>query len=52
VRLGAYRAGHDPEADAAVQLAPRIEAVLRQRKGEISPVEQSFAALAEAIDGA
>jgi len=26
--------------------------VLRQRKGEISPVEQSFAALAEAIDGA
>jgi flagellum-specific ATP synthase len=52
VRLGAYRAGHDPEADAAVKLAPRIEAVLRQRKGEISPVEQSFAALAEAIDGA
>ena len=52
VRLGAYRAGHDPEADAAVQLAPRIEAVLRQRKGEISHVEQSFAALAEAIDGA
>jgi flagellum-specific ATP synthase len=34
VRLGAYRAGHDPEADAAVKLAPRIEAVLRQRKGE------------------
>jgi hypothetical protein len=35
-----------------VKLAPRIEAVLRQRKGEISTLEQSFAALAEAVDGA
>jgi flagellum-specific ATP synthase len=52
VRLGAYRTGNDPEADAAVKLAPRIEAVLRQRKGEISPVEEAFAALAQAIDGA
>jgi flagellum-specific ATP synthase len=52
VRLGAYRTGNDPEADAAVKLAPRIEAVLRQRKGELSPVEESFAALAQAIDGA
>jgi REP element-mobilizing transposase RayT len=52
VRLGAYRTGNDPEADAAVKLAPRIEAVLRQRKGEVSPVEESFAALAQAIDGA
>jgi flagellum-specific ATP synthase len=52
VRLGAYRTGNDPEADAAVKLAPRIEAVLRQRKGEVSPVEDAFAALAQAIDGA
>jgi len=52
VRLGAYRTGNDPEADAAVKLAPRIEAVLRQRKGEISTVEEAVAALTQAIDGA
>ncbi len=52
VRLGAYRAGTDPAVDEAVRLVPRIEAVLRQGKGENSGgVEGAFAALAEALAG-
>jgi flagellum-specific ATP synthase len=57
VRLGAYRAGTDPAVDEALRLAPRIEALLAQRKDEPRVgVEESFAALAailaEAPDGA
>jgi flagellum-specific ATP synthase len=56
VRLGAYRAGSDAEVDEALRLAPRIEALLAQRKDEpFADVAESFAALAaamEASDGA
>lgn len=52
VRLGAYRAGHDEAADEAVRLAPAIEAVLAQPKGEASDPDQAFAALAAALGGA
>ncbi|HEY4254618.1 MAG TPA: FliI/YscN family ATPase [Roseomonas sp.] len=52
VRLGAYRAGTDPEVDLAVRLAPRIEAFLAQRKEERGSVATAFAQLAEALDGA
>ena len=51
VRLGAYRAGTDPAVDEALRLAPRIEAVLAQGKGERGTVEGALAALAEAMDG-
>jgi flagellum-specific ATP synthase len=51
VRLGAYRAGNDPEADEAVRLAPGIEAVLAQAKGEPSDPDQAFGALAAALGG-
>ncbi len=34
VRLGAYRAGTDPAVDEAIELAPRIEAMLRQHRHE------------------
>ena len=34
VRLGAYRTGTDPAVDEAIRLAPRIEAMLAQGKGE------------------
>lgn len=49
VRLGAYRPGNDPAADAAVALAPAIEQVLAQPKGEASDPDQAFAALASAM---
>jgi flagellum-specific ATP synthase len=52
VRLGAYRAGHDAVADEAVRLAPAIEAVLAQPKGEPSDPDHAFAALAAALGGA
>jgi flagellum-specific ATP synthase len=52
VRLGAYRTGTDPAVDEAIRLAPRIEAMLSQGKGEAGTVEAAFAALAEALDGA
>ncbi len=50
VRLGAYRAGTDPAVDQALRLAPRIEAVLRQPKGESSTLPDAFAALQAALE--
>lgn len=50
VRLGAYRAGADPAVDEAIRLAPRIEAMLAQAKGERDTVAGAFAALAKAMD--
>lgn len=50
VRLGAYRPGADPAVDEAIRLAPRIEAMLAQGKGERSTVAGAFAALARALE--
>jgi len=50
VRLGAHRPGADPEADAAVRLAPQIEALLAQERDDPSTIEESFAALAAVIN--
>ncbi|SDB13253.1 FliI/YscN family ATPase [Belnapia rosea] len=52
VRLGAYRAGSDPAVDEALRLAPRIEAMLAQGKGERSGITDAFAALATALETA
>jgi len=52
VRLGAYRAGADPAVDEALRLAPRIEAVLAQRKGEKGGIAEAFAALAATMEDA
>jgi flagellum-specific ATP synthase len=49
VRLGAYRAGSDPAVDEAVELAPRIEAMLRQSRDERTGIEKSFALLRDAM---
>jgi flagellum-specific ATP synthase len=46
VRLGAYRRGADPAADAALAAAPAIEALLRQAPGERCDPETGFARLA------
>jgi flagellum-specific ATP synthase len=50
VRLGAYRAGTDAATDAALALAPRIEAVLRQDRAEEADLPGAFSALAAALD--
>jgi flagellum-specific ATP synthase len=51
VRLGAYRPGTDVAVDEALRLAPRIEALLAQRKDEpFATPEESFAALAAALE--
>jgi flagellum-specific ATP synthase len=50
VRLGAYRTGTDPAVDEAIRLAPRIEAILAQGKGERGTIEGAFAALAAALE--
>lgn len=52
VRLGAYRAGTDAAVDEALRLGPRIEALLRQEKGETVSLDDAFRALKEALDGA
>ena len=52
VRLGAYRAGTDVATDAALRVAPRIEALLQQAKGEVTALDDAFAMLREALDGA
>jgi flagellum-specific ATP synthase len=52
VRLGAYRAGTDPAVDEALRLAPRIEALLHQGRGEVTSLEEAFAALEEAVGDA
>ncbi|NKC30943.1 FliI/YscN family ATPase [Roseomonas sp. BU-1] len=52
VRLGAYRAGADTAVDEALRLAPRVEALLHQARGEVSTLEEAFAGLAVAINDA
>jgi flagellum-specific ATP synthase len=52
VRLGAYRAGTDPAVDEAVALAPRIENVIRQGKGDPGSLADGFAALKAAMQAA
>ncbi len=51
VRLGAYRAGSDAAVDEAIRLAPRIEALLCQGRGDRTPIDETFARLAEAMHG-
>ncbi|HEX8484294.1 flagellar protein export ATPase FliI [Sphingomonas sp.] len=46
VRLGAYKAGSSAEVDEAIRLAPQIERLLTQGKGDQAGAEATFAALA------
>ena len=50
IRLGAYKAGSDPETDEAIRLAPSIEAVLRQGKTERSAPDEARTRLAAALE--
>nr|WP_321984953.1 flagellar protein export ATPase FliI [uncultured Lichenicoccus sp.] len=49
VRLGAYRSGSDPAVDEAVLLAPRLESLLRQDRGNATGLEDSFDLLEQAL---
>jgi flagellum-specific ATP synthase len=45
IRIGAYRAGADPEVDRAIQLNPALEAFLTQDKDEATSLDEAFATL-------
>jgi flagellum-specific ATP synthase len=51
VRVGAYKAGTNPEVDHAVALHPRLEAFLAQKKDEQSGLSECYAALADILEG-
>lgn len=52
VRLGAYKAGSNAEVDRAVAIAPQIEKMLTQGKGDRGHADQSFADLAALVEEA
>ena len=52
IRLGAYRAGSDPEVDRAIKLYPHIEAFLRQAKAERADLSSGYEQLAAILSGA
>jgi flagellum-specific ATP synthase len=49
VRLGAYRPGNDQRVDEAIRVAPAVEEMLKQRKGERATLPESFDALRGAL---
>ncbi len=51
VRLGAYQTGMDAAADEALRLAPKIESLLRQSRGEVSSLTEAFAELHSVLGG-
>ena len=52
IRLGAYKAGTNPEVDNAVMLHPKLETFLAQKKDEQAGLSESYAALSDILDGA
>jgi flagellum-specific ATP synthase len=52
IRLGAYKAGTNPEVDNAVKLNPQLEEFLTQRKDERATLSEGYAALSDILGGA
>ena len=52
IRIGAYRAGSDPQIDRAIQLNPALEAFLAQHKDEATPLDVAFQELQGILEGA
>ena len=52
IRLGAYKAGTNPEVDNAVRLYPELEAFLAQGKTEPASLNQGYDALAQIMGAA
>ncbi|WP_374575848.1 flagellar protein export ATPase FliI [Phenylobacterium sp.] len=51
IRIGAYRAGSDPQVDRAITLNPALEAFLGQDKDDATSLEDSFMALDHILQG-
>jgi flagellum-specific ATP synthase len=52
IRIGAYRAGADPLIDRAIALQPAIERFLSQNPNDATSLDESFAGLADILNGA
>ena len=52
IRIGAYRAGADPLIDRAIELNPAVERFLSQNPNDVTSLEDSFAGLADILNGA
>ena len=52
IRLGAYKAGTNPEVDNAVKLNPQLEAFLAQQKDEQATLSEGYAALMDILGSA
>jgi flagellum-specific ATP synthase len=51
IRLGAYRAGSNPEVDRAIALNAPLETFLKQKKDERGDLASGYAALSKIVDG-
>jgi flagellum-specific ATP synthase len=51
IRLGAYKAGTNPEVDHAIKLYPKLEAFLAQRKDESTDLADGYSSLSAILDG-
>lgn len=49
ISIGAYRAGSDPEIDAAIAMRPILNQILTQAADEMTPIETAQAALVAAM---
>jgi flagellum-specific ATP synthase len=49
VEIGAYVAGADADADAALERLPRIEAFLRQTMDDLTPTPETWRRLEELV---
>jgi len=52
IRLGAYKAGTDPEVDAAIRVVPCLHAFLAQARDDHTSLDDSFTGLSRALRGA
>ncbi len=49
IRIGAYRAGSDPQIDRAIALNPALEEFLRQDKDEMTSLDEAFERLGDIV---
>jgi flagellum-specific ATP synthase len=52
IRLGAYRAGSEPEVDEAIRYHDALESFLSQGKDEVGRLDDGYRQLAAILDGA
>lgn len=50
IQLGAYKPGTDPLTDRAIEMRPKLEALLKQDEGERSRISEDFSKLAEILE--